>query len=425
MISVASATRIMGVRKCTTSSYSGTGSKRCHTNPAELSTTQPVSRTRIHLRGTPTPSPALYYLSGHTARTHAFRSRCAIVPQVSREWAGSRLQTPPCTGPRFCTSPPRRGNIVSAPLPVPRGERTKVPPHVFLILATLFWAGNFVYGRELAAALPAVGINLIRWLLACAVLVPLSLFLEGPAALKPLKANPRLWAMLGVMAASGVVAFNSLVYLALTETTSTNAALINATTPILTLFMAALIGGAVGTGGGELTLRRLAGALLGVAGVAWIVSRGSLAALAELSLNRGDALMLVAALAWALYTVVSGGVARQMSPLSAVTVSALMALPVLAVIGGPGLAGSGAAFTPLVVLGLIYVGLFASVAAYLSWNTGIGKLGASRGSIFLNLVPVFTALLAFVVLNERLAPAQIAGGALVLLGVTLVNTGKR
>lgn len=145
----------------------------------------------------------------------------------------------------------------------------------------------------------------------------------------------------------------------------------------------------------------------------------------ELSLNRGDALMLVAALAWALYTVVSGGVARQMSPLSAVTVSALMALPVLAVIGAPGLEGSGAAFTPLVVSGLIYVGLFASVAAYLSWNTGIGKLGASRGSIFLNLVPVFTALLAFVVLNERLAPAQIAGGALVLLGVTLVNTGKR
>lgn len=302
---------------------------------------------------------------------------------------------------------------------------TKIPPHAFLVLATLFWAGNFVFGRELAAALPAVGINLIRWLLACAVLVPLSLLLEGPAALKPLRANPRLWMMLGVMAASGVLAFNSLVYLALTETTSTNAALINATTPILTLFLAALLGNAVGTGGGKLAVRSLAGALLGVAGVAWIVSRGSLAALADLSLNRGDALMLVAALAWALYTVVSGGVARQMSPLSAVTVSALMALPVLAVIGGPGLAGSTAAFTPLIVSGLIYVGLFASVAAYLSWNTGIGRLGASRGAIFLNLIPVFTALLAFVALGERLEPAQLVGGGLVLLGVTLVNTGRR
>jgi len=257
------------------------------------------------------------------------------------------------------------------------------------------------------------------------VLVPLALAIDGPAALKPLRANPRLWAMLAVMAASGVLAFNSLVYMALTETTSTSAALINATTPILTLFLAALAGGVVGTGGGEFTPRRLLGVLLGLAGVAWIVSRGSLTALVGLSLNRGDALMLVAALAWALYTVVSGGVARQMSPLSAVTVSALLALPVLAVIGGPGLAGSGAALTPLVVSGLLYVGLFASVAAYLSWNTGIGRIGASWGSIFLNLIPVFTALLAFVALGERLEPAQLVGGALVLLGVTLVNTGKR
>lgn len=257
------------------------------------------------------------------------------------------------------------------------------------------------------------------------MLVPLSLFIEGPAALRPLRANPRLWVMLGVMAASGVLTFNSLVYLALAETTSTNAALINATTPILTIFLGALVGDVVGTGRGEITARGLVGALLGVAGVAWIVSRGSLATLTELSLNRGDALMLLAALAWALYTVVSGGVAREMSPLSAVTVSALMALPVLAVIGGPGLAGSGSAFTPLIISGLIYVGLFASVAAYLSWNTGIGRLGASRGAIFLNLIPVYTALLAFLVLGERLEPAQLAGGLLVLLGVTLVNTGRR
>jgi drug/metabolite transporter (DMT)-like permease len=54
-------------------------------------------------------------------------------------------------------------------------DHLKIPPYVFLILATLFWAGNFTFGRMLSEALPPFGINLIRWIIACVVLVPLTL----------------------------------------------------------------------------------------------------------------------------------------------------------------------------------------------------------------------------------------------------------
>jgi drug/metabolite transporter (DMT)-like permease len=298
-----------------------------------------------------------------------------------------------------------------------RALMPKIPPHAFLVLATLFWAGNFVAGRSLVEVLPPFGMNFIRWCIACAVLVPLTLRLEGRGFIKP---AARQVMSLFVMAVTGVLLFNSLVYLALTETTSVNAALINGATPILAL----LIAGALGEG--RPTGRRLFGSLVCLLGVAWIVSRGSLEALASLSLNRGDLLMLVAAFCWAIYTVLGSRVTREISPLAATTASAVLALPLLVLFGGYELFVRPVGdVTPAVVLGLLYIGLAASVAAFLAWNVGIGRLGAARGAIFLNLIPVFTAAIAVPALGERLFLAQLLGGLLVLLGVVMVSRRRR
>jgi drug/metabolite transporter (DMT)-like permease len=104
----------------------------------------------------------------------------------------------------------------------------KIPPYVFLILATLFWAGNFTFGRVLSEALPPFGINLIRWLIAGVVLVPLALAREGRLIQPPQGLLPAP----GAMCVAEIILFQSLVYLSLRFTTSTNAALIAATTPI-------------------------------------------------------------------------------------------------------------------------------------------------------------------------------------------------
>ena len=286
----------------------------------------------------------------------------------------------------------------------------KIPAYVFLVLATFFWAGNFTFGRVLSEALPPFGINLIRWIVACAVLVPLTLRREG-SIFRP---APGLWPALVAMSVAGVVLFQSLVYLSLRSTTSINAALIAATTPIMTLLIAAAIGA------DRLTRRRMAGALLSLLGVAWVVSRGSPEALLSLSVNRGDLTMLLAALLWAVYTVLSQRVLRSLSPLSTTTITALLALPPLALIGGYELLTRPVgAITPWVVLGLLYVGVFASVAAFLCWNAGVGRIGAARGANFLNLIPLFTASLAVPLLGEPLGAAQLIGGLLVVSGVTL------
>ncbi len=222
------------------------------------------------------------------------------------------------------------------------------------------------------------------------------------------------------MGVTGVLLFNSLVYLALSETSSINAALINGATPIVALFIAAALGYGRPTG------RGLLGSLVCLLGVAWVVSRGSLETLVNLAPNRGDLFMLVAAFCWALYTVLSGRVTRQVSPLAATTASVVLAFPLLVLAGGYELTTrEHAEITPAVLAGFLYVGLAAGVAAFLAWNAGIGRLGAARGTIFLNLVPVFTAAIAIPVLSERLVTAQILGGLLVLLGVSLVSYQRR
>lgn len=302
----------------------------------------------------------------------------------------------------------------------PRRTALKVPPQAFLILATLCWAGNFVVGVPLVEVLPPFALNAVRWFVACAVLVPLALRREGAGFVRPALGR---WPALLVMGVTGVLLFNALVYWALTSTTSINAALIAGAIPILTLFVAAALGGGLPTG------RRLLGSLVCLAGVAWIVSRGSVAALVNLSFNRGDLLMLVAAVCWAVYTVVGGNASRALSPLAATTASAVLVMPLLVLIGALELlaqpAGAVGPFTPAAVLGILYVGVVASVVAFLAWNAGVGRLGAARGAIFLNLVPLFTAAIAVPVLGEGVVVAQLFGGLLVLAGVTLVSWPAR
>jgi drug/metabolite transporter (DMT)-like permease len=268
-------------------------------------------------------------------------------------------------------------------------------------------------GGPLAEVLPPFGLNFLRWCVACALLVPLALWYEGPEFIRPAL---RMWRSLLVMAVTGVFLFNSLVYLALTQTTSINAALINGTTPILTLFVVAVLGGGLPTG------VRLFGSVVCLAGVVWVVSRGSLETLLSLSLNRGDGLMLVAALCWAFYTVLGGNVTREISPLAATTVSAVMALPFLGLFGGYELLTKPVGDISLpVISGLLYIGVGASIVAFLAWNVGIRRVGAARGAIFLNLIPVITAAIAVPVLGESLVLAQLLGGLLVFAGVTLVS----
>lgn len=275
-----------------------------------------------------------------------------------------------------------------------------------LVLTTLCWAGVFHLGKYAVAVVAPLYAGAWRFTLAAAILVPVIAWREGWSG-----------SMLGrnaiallVMSAVGVFGFNVCLFYGLRQTSAVNSALIMGFNPALTALMSALINRE------PLSRRQLAGLGLGIAGVVVVVSGGSWQTLAALSFSTGDLLVLLASLCWAIYPVIPKRFVRGMSTLQ-ITGSTIA--------GGAALMAAFAMATtpefftlpPLPIgLAIVFMALFGSVLAYLWWNQGVQKLGAASAAVFINLVPVFTALIG-VMLGQALSGAQLAGALLVIAGV--------
>jgi drug/metabolite transporter (DMT)-like permease len=283
-------------------------------------------------------------------------------------------------------------------------------PWLLLVLATLFWSGNFVLGRAVSARVPPVGLAFWRWAVALAILLPLSWReLSGRWRLVA-----RSWKVLLPLGVLGVGSFNTLVYLGLRETTATNALLLNAACPAFILAISAA------TGAGRATVRQAGGIALALLGVAAIVARGEPAALLALSPNRGDLWVLLAVLSWAVYTVLLPRRPEGLAPMGLLAVLVAVGVAFIAPLRAAEAAG-GAPMTwdAATVASVLYVAGFASVAAYACWNQAVAVVGPGRAGLFLYLMPAFGSVLAALLLGESFRAFHAAGIGLILGGVWL------
>jgi drug/metabolite transporter (DMT)-like permease len=168
--------------------------------------------------------------------------------------------------------------------------------------------------------------------------------------------------------------------------------------------------------GQRLTIGALAGAVLSFAGVLVVVSSGSLGVLLEHGVNLGDAMMLIATLAYAIYSTLLKKWQLRLPPLVLLYLQVLVAVVVLfpMFLASPKI-GPNLHNIPLV----LYACLLASMVAPLAWMQAVVRLGPSRTTLFFNLLPLITALIAAVVLHEQLALYHLVGGMLTLGGVIL------
>lgn len=179
-------------------------------------------------------------------------------------------------------------------------------------------------------------------------------------------------------------------------------------------------------GAGRATAGQVLGIAVSLAGVVAIVTRGSPAALLELSLNPGDLWVLAAVLAWAFYTVL-----LRRRPAG---VDALALLTVLVAVGVVFIApfyaleaarGATMRLDAVTVASVAYVGIFPSVLSYAFWNQAVGEMGPNRAGVFIHLLPAFGSLLAILLLGESFRLFHGAGIGLILLGVTLAGRAPR
>ena len=283
---------------------------------------------------------------------------------------------------------------------------------LLLALAMLFWAGNWVLGRALRDAFEPVALNLWRWIVAVIALAPFAL----PRLRPHWGAVRRSAGLLVVLAFLGVALFQSLVYAGLKTTDAVNAVLLNSSFPAFMLLCSWAIEGE------RATRRQIAGMLISLAGILIIMARGDPASLARLEIHSGDAVILLAMPVWGVYSVLLKRRPPELDGIAFLFVISLVGtvliIPAFALEAWhspprwPGPQGVAAA---------LYVGLGASVAAFICWNRGVAVVGANAAGFTLHLLPAFGTLLAIVFLGESFHLFHAAGIATILTGVAVAT----
>ena len=278
--------------------------------------------------------------------------------------------------------------------------------------AVLIWSGNMTINQLTVGAIAPSSVAFLRWMLALAVLTP---FL-APMAWKHRVTIRREWPKIAVLGLLGMGLWQGLAYVAAETTSATNMGILAAMVPLLTVLLSALILREAPSLGGTL------GGILALVGVSVLLGQGNPSSLLELTVARGDLLMVVAATCYALYGVMLKHWPMELPPwillYAQVIFAVLFLLP-------PYLMGP---MTPVdgSNIGLIlYAGIPASIVTTYLWMRAIRQIGASRASIFINLMPVFSALIAMAFLGEQIALYHLTGGVLVLGGVIMAQTLTR
>ncbi|MEG3112562.1 DMT family transporter [Pantoea sp. T14] len=282
---------------------------------------------------------------------------------------------------------------------------------LFPLIAVMIWSINSIVSKLSADAIDPAAISFYRWLLALLVLTP---FILPGVWRQRRQIKPHLGQLL-LLGLLGMVLYQSLAYYAAHSVSALFMGIIGALIPLLTVLLSVAILRIAPTVG------ILFGSIISFAGLVWLVSEGNLPLLLSHGLGKGELMMLSASASYALYGVLTKRWAIPLpiwqSLYMQIVFGVLLLLP-------------GFLFAPDVTLNLhniplvAFAGLFASIIAPFLWIHGVQRLGASTTTIFMNLIPIFTALIAVLFLHEQLHSYHWIGGGLTLFGVILAQRLK-
>jgi len=285
-----------------------------------------------------------------------------------------------------------------------------------LVACMAIWGGTWVSGRIVAGAMPPFSAAFLRFLIASAFLVFLTMRVEK--RLPSLRREHLLQAIL--LGLTGVFAYNAFFFSGLQTVPAGKASLIIASTPAVMAVISALLLSE------RLGFTRAVGIPLSLAGVLLVISRGDPASLLAGGLGRGELYIVGCVAAWSAYSLLGKQAMAAMSPLNAVTwacvLGCLMLLPPAL---AEGLAEQVGRMDLVVWINLAFLGVMATGLSFAWYYEGIRAIGASRAGVFINLVPVTAIGLGVLVLGEAVTWYLAAGGAMVLAGVWLTNRPVR
>jgi drug/metabolite transporter (DMT)-like permease len=286
---------------------------------------------------------------------------------------------------------------------------------LLLTLPPVLWACNAVLGRVIASMASPMTLNLLRWCLAFVLLLPLAApVLQRNSALWP---NWRRFSALSLLSIGG---YNALLYLALNTSTPINVTLVGSITPVWMLLIGRVFFAKA------ISRRQWLGAAMSICGVMLVLSRGQLDTLLQVRLVPGDFYILLASAAWAYYSWMLVHPTSEPSSIRSNWSAFLMAQISFGLLWSALFAGvewglGFGHFTPSWELAgiMLFIAIGPALLAYRAWGAGVARAGPSVAGFFVNLIPLFTAILSGLFLGEvphlyhGLAFALIVGGIVV------------
>ncbi|GAB1445449.1 DMT family transporter [Flammeovirgaceae bacterium] len=288
--------------------------------------------------------------------------------------------------------------------------------YLLALLATIVWSGNFIVARDLNATYSPVSISFFRWLIATVVILPIAL----PHLKRDFSMLMAQWRLMIVLSFTGVTVFNTLIYLAAHTTSAFNLSLFAITAPIYVVLFNWFFYRET------ITLNQAIGFVVLIVGLLALLSKGSPEKILELEFNKGDLLMAGAASIFAFYS----SLLRKKNPaignLSFVSATFILGVLMLTPFFLIELINSDTSlkFTTCSTLQFIYIGIGPSIISYYLWNKSIVEIGSTKAATIYNTLPIFSALFAALILNERVLAVQIVSSAIIVGGVLLVLLGK-
>ena len=285
--------------------------------------------------------------------------------------------------------------------------------YIMLILATLFWAGNFTIGKfAYMESVPPYSLAFFRWILVWIILVPFT-YKEIPKIKTEVKNNLLLFFILGF---TSVGIFSAFTYNALNYTQVINASLFNTAIPVSIILVCFLLKIE------KTNIFQISGLIVSILGILAIITRLDLNILLTLNFNKGDIYMVIAIISWGIYSAFLKKKTFDISLLSLVHVVCTFGLIILL----PAFLfeltqGKTTEVNSNLIFILLYIAIFPSIGSYYCWAGAVAIIGANRAGIFLSLIPLFSTIFAMIFFNEKFLFFHFIGSVLIILGLFLSN----
>ena len=285
--------------------------------------------------------------------------------------------------------------------------------YLILILTTIFWSGNFIVGKAASTyEIPPFSLNFYRWFFAGLILLPFT-FKELIEKKNYIFDNIVFFTILGV---TSITIFNSIVYYSLYYTQVISGILMISTIPVWIIFISSILNIE------KTNIFQIIGVIFSLTGVIFIITKADLEIIKNLDFNKGDLSMVVAMFSWAVYSALLKSKKYEISQFALLEVVIITGLIFLTPIYFIEMyLGNVIVLGIPFVLTLTYVVFFPGLASFIFWIKGISIIGANRAGVFLHLMPIFGAIMAMIIFNEKFMYYHILGAIFIVAGITLSN----